>query len=391
MENKKYYVVLTPFFPDENSFVGAYIYDQVCALIDNSHYEVVVIKVASYYDSDKRKRYEYQGVPVNVFRTIDLPSSVLFGLFHSLNVKRFENYIRKELKLNINDIEVIHSHVTYPAGYIAVSIGKKYDIKNIIQHHGRDVFQLSNGRILKGVFKSLNNTFIFKRSLNIVNNTDINVGVSQITLDQLKKHSAFTNESTYVLYNGVNTQKFHKLDNENENSGIFTIGCIGNFWKSKDQMTLVKAVHELTIHNSQTNIVVKFIGNGEMRDRCEAYIELHKLEKFFIFLDEVDHTKLNVFYNTLKLFVLPSYDEALGCVYMEALEVGIPIIGIKGQGIEEVLYEDDKDHFLINKKDYIDLAKKISFFMDNVENLQISYTLDINQYIIKFLKRIEKI
>lgn len=42
--NKKYYLVVTPFFPTAESFRGPFIYDQVQALKRNSNYEIVVFR-----------------------------------------------------------------------------------------------------------------------------------------------------------------------------------------------------------------------------------------------------------------------------------------------------------------------------------------------------------
>ena len=387
MKNKKTYLVITPFFPHEKHFAGPYIYDQVRALMENSNYNVVVVKVLGIYNDQNIQSYEYQGILVNVFRTIDLPSSILPGLLYTLNTKRFEVFLRNKLNIDVRNIEIIHSHVTYPAGYLAVSFGKKYSIKNFIQHHGRDVFQLSNGRVLKGFLKKMNDAFILKRSLNIVNSTNLNIGVSKETLNQLQSNQGMINQNMYVLYNGVNTQKFHSLESQKENDR-FVIGCIGNFWKTKDHMTLIKAVEKLTKEMSDKSIMVRFIGTGATRTECEDYVKSHHLENNFEFLDEVDHTELNIFYNTLDLFVLPSYDEALGCVYMEALQVGLPIIGVKGQGIEEIIHNEDKEHFLIQKQDVPDLANKILYFMQNKYLPSKAYDLDIELFIKDFLQKI---
>lgn len=388
MKNKKIYLVFTPFFPTEENFRGPYVFDQVMAIKKNSNYEVIVIKMVSFYEKVFVQEYTYQGVKVYNFKVYDLPSSILPGLFQVYNLYRLKQFIKDIVKINMNDVKFIHSHVIYPAGSLAVELGKQFGVKNFVQHHGCDVFQLSNGRVLKGFLKKINNNFILNKSLEIVNNTDLNIGVSKKVLNQLQTIPNFTNQKMYVLYNGVDIKKFYHLASKIKNDS-YVIGCIGNFWKSKDQITLIKAVEILLEEMNNLNIIVKFIGTGIMRQECEAYVMSHKLEKYFEFYSEVDHTKLNTFYNSLNLFVLPSYDEALGCVYMEALQVGIPIIAVKGQGIEDIIQKEHRSKFLIEKEDYKDLSNKIKFFITNPKKLEKKYNLDINSFILDFMKEME--
>ena len=71
------------------------------------------------------------------------------------------------------------------------------------------------------------------------------------------------------------------------------------------------------------------------------------------------------FYNQLDLFVLPSKYEALGCVYLEALACGVPFIGVKNQGIEDVVKNDLKKYQLVEAGSYVDLSKLIYYFYSN--------------------------
>jgi glycosyltransferase involved in cell wall biosynthesis len=45
------------------------------------------------------------------------------------------------------------------------------------------------------------------------------------------------------------------------------------------------------------------------------------------------------------IFSLPSYNEGFGIVYVEAMSQGVPVIGVKGQGIEDVI-KDGYNGFL---------------------------------------------
>jgi len=44
-QEKKIYLVITPFFPCNHNFQGSYIYDQIVALSKLSAFEIVVIKI----------------------------------------------------------------------------------------------------------------------------------------------------------------------------------------------------------------------------------------------------------------------------------------------------------------------------------------------------------
>lgn len=380
---KKIYLQITPFFPTEESFRGPYIYDQVQAIKNNSDYEVIVIKTVSMFDKGIKESYIYQGIKVYNFVVYDFPSSIMPGLFNEINSYRLKKFIKNVIKIELLDIKIIHSHVIYPSGMLAVSLGKKFGIKNFIQHHGFDILQTENGRILKGKLKEFNNYFMYKRFLKVLNQTDLNIGVSQKVIDVLKNIEGYTNENSYVLHNGVDTNKFYKIKNL-KNDERFLIGCIANFWELKDHITLLKALKKL-VENDEKDILIKFIGSGPTFDNCQTFIKNNNLEKYVSFHSELDHKELNKFYNSLDLFVLPSYHEAFGCVYSESLQVEVPIIAIKNQGIEEVIKKEDKEKMIIEKGDSESLSLKILEFKNKKLEIK-KYDLDINILINKFLE-----
>ncbi len=380
---KKIYLEITPFFPTEDSFRGPFVFDQVNSIQKNSNYDVKVIKVLPLNYKPLEKSYDYQGIHVYTFGYIELTSFVLPGLFHKLNYYRFLKFLKNELMINVEDIVAIHSHVPYPAGFLGTSLGKDFNIKNFIQHHSYEVFMTDVGRFSKGFLKKLNDKYIYKCFLPVVNTTDLNITVSQKILDRLEVVPGFKNKNSYVLYNGVDQDKFYKKNLERDDDR-FTIGCIANFWDWKDQMTLIKAIEILREMSVIDNIVVKFIGTGPTRDICEVYVKEHQLTTCFQFLNEVDHSMLNNFYNSIDLFVLPSYKEAFGCVFAEALQVGVPIITVKAQGIEELIKVKDRERSLIEKGSSKQLAALIKQYMSEPKRAE--YDLGIDHFIKKFMK-----
>ncbi len=56
----------------------------------------------------------------------------------------------------------------------------------------------------------------------------------------------------------------------------------------------------------------------------------------FTHIDSVDQSKLVEYYNKAKIFVLPSRQEGLGMVQLEAMACNLPIIGSKQSGAEDI-------------------------------------------------------
>jgi len=248
--------------------------------------------------------------------------------------------------------------------------------------------QFSNGSYLKGFLRKLNNRWIIKKNLPVLNAAALNIGVSQKVIDQFSTIEGFHNSGTYVLYNGIDQNKFYKT-NTAKNPGLFLIGCVGNFWDIKDQMSLIKAVQLLLRQERIKNCKVLFVGTGSELESCKEFVSENNLTEYFEFIPVIEHDHLNEFYNRLDLFVLPSWYEAFGCVYAEALAVGLPIIAVKNQGIEEVINKEYVDEFFISKSDYLSLADKIEHFYKKMPfNLSFK-NLSINKLVGDFLSYID--
>ena len=62
------------------------------------------------------------------------------------------------------------------------------------------------------------------------------------------------------------------------------------------------------------------------------------------------------------IFVLPSWDEAFGVVYLEAMSFQKPVIGTIGQGISDIII-DGENGFLVPPRNIAELQKKIEYLI----------------------------
>ncbi len=364
------YLVVTPFFPSNKCHIGSYIFDQLNEIKKQSTFDIKLVKIVSLFSNEKD--YYFKNFQVKIFKIIDFPFFILPGFFNSINKSRFSYFLKKK---NIENIKFSHSHVSYPSSYLVEDL----ECCKIIQHHGLDVLQLTNGRM--EFFRYIQKGFLIRNTIKYLNNADINIGVSNLVLQQLRNYKTYNPSNEFVLFNGVDRSKFFKK--EIKNNDIFTIGCIANFWKIKDHITLIKSIQ--SILENGIKIKLRLIGSGPTLKSCKKYVNENNLSKYIIFENEIAHEKLNDFYNSIDLFVLPSYFEALGCVYLESWATNTPFIAVEGQGISELIIDEDRNKILAQVQSIESLKEKILIAFNNRKSYPFNKKYDIKNTILNFL------
>lgn len=400
MSNMSYYLCITPFFPTPGNWRGAYILDQVQAIERHSQYRVVVFVPCSLFE--KCSSFSIGNLRVFSIPCLQMPSYFFNGIFGGFNgwslIKKLKN-----LRINFNDIAVCHCHT---AGFACFATAVKRlnpNIRTVLQYHDLDPFQIRCGKFATW---RPNVTFRVRKLISHFKNIDLHLCISERTRYNLLHfpiphpdecyapylavlHAARhlvvpRNLDTYVLYNGVDTSIFYKMCCQ-EKHMVFKIGCVANFIDLKDHITIIKAVELLVKQKLCRRLLVSFIGSGPTLAQCKNYISEHRLNRYFEFVSEMKHESLPSYFNTLDLFVLPSYFEGFGCVYMEAAACGVPFIGCVSQGYSEYIQESDYDRWLIKPHDYEKLAELIQLQIvhERVQSLRYSYNIDelIPQYL----------
>lgn len=399
----RYYIQITPFFPSEESFRGSYIYDQVRAIERNSDYKVLVFTPK--YPWGKNEDYEFGGIKVVRFNAFIMPSLVLNGLTDKINAKFFLNKI-KSLGINIDEIEVAHGHTAHYATYALALKSVNPNIITVVQHHDCDPYQIRNG---KWANKRWNAVYKAKSSIRLFEKIDLHVCISEYVKEMLttfpkiqdniyydsylKSLNIVQNiptpniKETYVLYNGVDTSKFHPDSTIRKDNSIFTIGCIGNFVELKDHLTLLKAVNQL-VKAGETDIKVILVGSGPLKQEIERYItERHMLDIVEI-RTEVSHDKLQELYCELDLLVLPSIFEGFGCVCTEAAACGVPFMICKDQGASEYIADEEKANWTFMPHDVDTLSKLISRNISSRQQQALIQPLNIDILVSSFLNKL---
>lgn len=394
---KQYYIVITPFFPDKNSFRGAFIYDQVNAIQHNSNYQVIVFKPKPF--SSQEKDYVYNGIQVYLFHDIQMPSYILNGLTNGINNLFFLKKL-KELDIDINEIKIAHAHTARFASFSLILKSKNHNIKALVQHHDPDPLNIRNGFLST---KKWNAIYRTRMSTHLFNQIDCHICISNFVAESLrnfphppkylyldsykqvlqlvKLEPPVQIKNLYILYNGVDTSIFYP--SKSKDNPIFTIGCIGNFVDWKSQETLIYAIDILKKESLELKVI--FIGSGPTLQTCIDLTKTLGLTNNIEFKKEVHHQELASFYNSLDLFVLPSYFEGFGCVFTEAAACGIPYMICKHQGASEYIPTTETNLWTFTPHNYSELAQKIKFYINKRPKQNLNKDLNINLLIKKYL------
>lgn len=393
------YIVITPFFPSPDNWRGAYCYDFVKALMQTGKYDVRVFVPGNEED------YNYKGIMVYRFPEISLPSAILPFLFTAWNQRAFLDKLRK-LKINISKIEICHGHTAFFSIYpLAI---KKYNPKclTLLHHHDLASYGLNLGKLRHFYPHKLINFLCLRKYHAMI---DCHIFISEASrksflavpdaswsrykeyqqqMSGLGKLKSPQIQYSLILHNGVNTKIFRPLHDKVNKQG-FTIGCVGNFDEIKSQITLLQAVDLLK--ENFPEIRIRFIGHGNHLEKCKNYIACHKLEKYIAFEPECEHNKLSTFFQEIDLFVLPSYFEGFGCVFTEAYSCGVPFITCEGQGMDDLIPQEERGLWLCPPMNPDILAEKIRYYFIHRPIMHLSGPVDIDTLVSNFIKELEEI
>lgn len=109
----------------------------------------------------------------------------------------------------------------------------------------------------------------------------------------------------------------------------FSVLFIGRLIEEKGILPLLDSVAKLP-----RDINIYIIGDGPLKERIES---VAKKYNNLYFVGKIDNNLTPIFYNAADIVVVPSYEETLGRVGMEALACETPVVGSDGGGMREVV------------------------------------------------------
>lgn len=174
--------------------------------------------------------------------------------------------------------------------------------------------------------------------------TDAFVCVSKLVYELQTQGLAECDKSKfYLVYNGIDTEKYDKMLAEQEpeiDNRYFTVGYAGRLARDKGIDVLLMAMAKLVAR--QSNIRLLLAGSDEKgyKAELETLVKAKNLQERIAFLGQVEI--MPTFYNKLDVFVLPSVvKEAFGLTICEAMYCGVPVIATDSGAQREIISSEE--------------------------------------------------
>jgi glycosyltransferase involved in cell wall biosynthesis len=217
--------------------------------------------------------------------------------------------------------DLVHAHWTLSA--VAVQMGRQvHHCPVVATLQGSDVFQAAR---LPGIAAATR--WALRRSYRI---TVLSEALRVATLSL-----GVTEDQIEVIPNGVNTEVFRPGPDERREPIILYVGSL---IERKGVSYLVAAMPGVLKSLPQHRLVV--VGDGPDRPLLEQQVTTLGLEAHVQFEGFLSQAKVKEWMSRASLLVLPSLEEGLGVVLLEALASGVPIVASDVGGIVDVVTDD---------------------------------------------------
>ncbi len=253
------------------------------------------------------------------------------------NIKGIIRANEKNLALaieNFGNIDVIHAHVSYPAGWIAMKLSEQYKIPYVItEHMGPFPFKMflrKNGDLKNIVHEPLQNAATV-------------IAVSPSLADRI---NGFGLDKPVFIPNVVNEEFFAPLPvmGKNEVKSKFSFFTLGGMTPQKGIPDLIAAIRMFVNKLSkeeQTGVEFIIGGAGEEAEKYRILAEREGISNWIRWLGGIDRTEARYHFQHCDCFVLASHHETFGVVFAEAIACGKPIIATRCGGPECIVNENN--------------------------------------------------
>lgn len=245
----------------------------------------------------------------------------------------FRRFMKKTIEV-LSGYDVILAH-SFVGGLIAKEVSSAYGTQYFVTWHGSDVHT-----------HPLENPLQLKETKAIMKNATCNFFVSRALLNASDAILDGVSVRREVIYNGVSVD-FYKYDADQRcrlraEYGVEEVKVVafaGNLCKVKNVRTLVPIFWHLSkIYNGRLQYWI--IGDGKLRTAVEEDIRQSGLQNVRMW-GNIKSEDMPALMNCMDVLILPSINEGLSLVCLEAVNCGVNVVGSDVGGTAEIVGKDN--------------------------------------------------
>ncbi|WP_169739258.1 glycosyltransferase [Dyadobacter crusticola] len=253
------------------------------------------------------------------------------------NIWQFRRIIKKEQPA------LLHVHSS-KGGFLGRIVAKVCGIMSVLTPNGPSYLS----------FTGLKRTIFFSLEVLAKPLTDRILAVSNSEAYRMQYEVGHKPHKIDVVLNAINTDSdFIKRLEPYSTNRPFRIGTIARLTYQKNPLLFVEIAR--LVVEKYPNVEFLILGAGEtdhLGKEVEALIKRYKLEDKFKILKWGHFTGSQAFLLSLDIFVLTSIFEGLPFSLLEAMSLGIPCIGSKCDGCNDVLQNEVNGFACITKEEF---------------------------------------
>ena len=216
----------------------------------------------------------------------------------------------------------------YPDAVAGIVLSRMLRIPAIIKAHGSDINMHASFR-----FRARQISWAMKKSSAVLSvSKDLAGKIADLGVPK---------EKIRVIYNGVDQKRFYPSDRKQARQCLGldhdrnVILYVGNLKRAKGCIDLINAYKTVSLQGIDVDLY--YIGTGEVKAEIEALILKNGLRDRVHVIGQVEHEKLPEWINASNAIVLPSHNEGVPNILLEAMACGIPVVATKVGGIPEIV------------------------------------------------------
>ncbi len=273
-------------------------------------------------------------IPVFYPRYTSPPKQIFHGLWGFFAYPFLVNLLRDLHRQN--NFGLIHAHYASPCGVVALLARRWMKVPVVLSVHGTDItYTVKQNPISAAIIR-----WVF-------HNVDAIIANSTWTLRQIVRYGGSPEKVQIVRYGGspekvqivrlggnpIGSTYFR--DQSIQDDKITNLLSVGYLETRKGHAYVLQAIRRLRDEGYLLRYVV--VGDGSQRASLERLAQALAIDDIVSFEGYKSHPEVWPYFANCDIFVLPSWNEAFGVVYIEALSQGKPVVGCEGEGGPEDL------------------------------------------------------